>query len=554
MKNNLVPSLILLLCLANANAQIHDPRALAADPLTATGPIAPTLTGLGEHRLEVTANAASQAFFDQGLRLTYGFNHSEALRAFKEAIRLDPNNAMAFWGAALVLGPNLNLPMVPDVVPQAYELIQAAVARKANVSEVEQQYIDALAARYSADPEADRAALDQAYADAMAALASTYPDDTDANTLYAAALMNLSPWDYWYPDGAAKPNTATILGTLENVLELDPKHPGALHYYIHAVEARHPELGEPKADQLRGLMPNAGHMVHMPSHIYMRVGRYADSYEANYLASLADERYIAACKAQGLYALGYYPHNVHFLAWSAMYQGRSKATLDAARRVADKVPEGLDSNTWAAFETFLGQPLYTMVRFGLWDEVDAEPAPPEGARYLQGIWHYAQGMAAVHRGSTRGANRSLKALQRMRRSIVDDEYYIGFATAPLLLEIAELVLEGEILAKRKRYERAIAKLERAVRLEDGLLYNEPPDWYFPVRHILGAVLMEAGLPGEAEVVYWADLKKHPDNGYALFGLRQALEAQGKADLAGVVGAKFDTAFAQSDVALTSSRF
>jgi len=545
---------LLLVLSVTAQAQIHDPRALAADPATASSPIAPVLDGLGEHSHKVTASSESQAFFNQGLRLTYGFNHSEALRAFKEAIRLDPNNAMAYWGWALVLGPNLNLPMVPDVVPQAYQAIQKAMALKDQVSTAEQAYINALATRYSSDPEADRAALDRSYAAAMADLAAAAPEDADANTLYAASLMNLSPWDYWYPDGTAKPDTPNILGSLERAMELDPDHPGALHYYIHAVEARHPQLGEPKADRLVDLMPAAGHMVHMPSHIFMRVGRYADSYQANYLASLADERYIAACKAQGLYALGYYPHNVHFLAWSAMYQGRSKATLAAARRVADKVPEGLDSNTWAAFETFLGQPLYTMVRFGLWDTLDAESAPPEGARYLTGVWHYAQGMAAVHRGRIRNAQRSLRSLKRHRKSLLDEEYYIGFAAAPLLLEIAGEVLEGEIAARRGRYEDAIGKLERAVRLQDTLTYNEPPDWYFPVRHILGAVLMEAELPAEAAVVYWEDLKNHPDNGYALFGLRQALEAQGKTDLAEMVNGKFEAAFNQADVVLTSSRF
>jgi tetratricopeptide (TPR) repeat protein len=545
---------LLFVLSVSAQAQIHDPRAIEADPATANSAIAPVLGGLGDHSHKVTASDESQAFFNQGLRLTYGFNHSEALRAFKEAVRLDPNNAMAYWGWALVLGPNLNLPMVPDVVPQAYEAIQKAVALKDQVSTAEQGYINALATRYSANPEADRAGLDQAYAKAMANLAAAAPEDSDANTLYAAALMNLSPWDYWYPDGAAKPDTPIILGSLERAMELDPKHPGALHYYIHAVEARHPQLGEPKADQLVDLMPGAGHMVHMPSHIFMRVGRYADSYQANYLASLADERYIAACNAQGLYALGYYPHNVHFLAWSAMYQGRSKATLQAARRVAEKVPGGLDSNTWAGFETFLGQPLYAMVRFGLWDALDAEPAPPEAARYLNGVWHYAQGMAAVHRGRVRNAQRSLKSLKRLRKSLLDEEYYIGFASVPVLLEIAGEVLEGEIAARRGRHEDAIGKLERAVRLQDTLTYNEPPDWYFPVRHILGAVLMEAGLPAEAEVVYWEDLKNHPDNGYALFGLRQALEAQGKTDLAEMISGKFEVAFNQADVLLTSSRF
>ena len=539
----------------SAFAQIHDPKALSSDPATSEGPIAPVLQGLGSHEMPISTTVAqSQDFFNQGLRLTYGFNHSEAMRAFKEAARLDPDNAMAYWGWALVLGPNLNLPMVADVVPQAYDAVQRAMARRDGASAKERALIEALAARYSEDPKADRAALDQAYASAMAEVVKAYPRDLDAATLYAASLMNLSPWDYWYPDGTAKPGTNLLLSTLESVIARNEVHPGALHYYIHAVEAVHPARGESAADRLANLMPGAGHMVHMPSHIYMRLGRYADSYQANYLASEADERYIAQCNAQGIYPLGYYPHNVHFLAWSAMFQGRKKATMAAARRVASKIPEDLDSNTWALFETFLAQPLYGMVRFGMWDDIRGEPAPPEEARFMTGVWHYARGLAEVHDGSSRVARRELKALQKLRKSIIDEEYYIGFGAAGNLLGIAENILVAEISAKRKRFEDAVSKLDQAVRLEDGLLYNEPPDWYFPVRHILGAVLLDAGRPAEAEVVYWEDLEKNPNNGFALFGLRQALIAQGKDELAAVVGERYDRAFNQSDVVLTSSRF
>ena len=551
----LIIAVLLAAAFSSAVAQIHDPRALDADPATANSPIAPVLEGLGNHHVPVTTSAAaSQAFFDQGMRLTYGFNHSEAMRAFKEAARLDPDNAMAYWGWALVLGPNLNLPMVPDVVPQAHQAIQRAMALRDRVSDRERALIEALAARYSDDPEADRAPLDQAYANAMAQVVKDFPDDLDAATLYGAAIMNLSPWDYWYPDGLPKPGTELLLSTLESVIARNENHPGALHYYIHAVEAVHPTRGEASADRLATLMPGAGHMVHMPSHIYMRVGRYGDSYQANYLASEADERYIAQCNAQGLYALGYYPHNVHFLAWSAMFQGRKGATMTAARRVASKIPADLDANTWGLFETFLAQPLYAMVRFGMWDEVDAEPRPPEEARFMTGVWHYANGLADVHRGKTRTAQRELKLLRRLRNGIVDEEYYIGFGAAATLLEIAERILAAEIDARRGRYDRAIGHLDRAVRLEDGLLYNEPPDWYFPVRHVLGAVLLEAGRPEEAEVVYWEDLEKNPDNGFALFGLRQSLEAQGKTELAAAISERFDRAFSQADAVLTTSRF
>jgi tetratricopeptide (TPR) repeat protein len=318
----------------------HDERALREDPRLAPGQIAPMLEGLGDlHHPITTASERAQSFFDQGLRLTYGFNHQEALRAFKEAARLDPDAAMAYWGWALVLGPNLNLPMQEEVVAQAFEAMQMAVAARGKVSQPERDYIDALAVRYTDDPEADRAPLDRAYAEAMKTLHEKYPDDTDAATLYAAALMNLSPWNYWNRDGRPRESTPEILETLEWVFETDPEHIGALHYYIHAVEPVDAGRGVEAADLLRGLTPGAGHLVHMPSHIYMQVGRYDDSFSANSQAVLADEGYITQCRAQGIYPLGYYPHNIHFLAWSALMQGRSKVALDASRKVAGKVPD-----------------------------------------------------------------------------------------------------------------------------------------------------------------------------------------------------------------------
>ena len=330
-----------------AHATIHDPRAIEADPAASTEPIAPRLDGLGDHSVNVTtASADSQYFFDQGLRLTYGFNHSEALRSFKEAIRLDPNNAMAYWGWALVLGPNLNLPMQDAVAEQAYAAVQAAMALRESVTARERAYIEALAQRYAPTAPASRADLDKAYADAMAQLVAAYPDDLDATTLYAAALMNLSPWNYWRKDGRPLANTETLIAALEGVIARNPKHPGALHYHIHAVEAVHPTSGERSADALAPLMPGAGHMVHMPSHIYMRVGLYADAYAVNRLASQADSAYIAQCNAQGIYPLNYYPHNLHFLVWAAMFQGRSEAALLGARVVKSKIPVDMHGNAF----------------------------------------------------------------------------------------------------------------------------------------------------------------------------------------------------------------
>lgn len=535
-------------------AIIHDPRAIAADPAVATGAIAPRLAGLGDHAHRVTTSSAqSQYFFNQGLRLTFAFNHSEALRSFKEAVRLDPTNAMAYWGWALVLGPNINLLMQPAVNTQAFDAIQAAMALRDGVSPAERAYIEALSRRYAPVVPDDRGFLDRAYTQAMADLVASYPDDLDAATLYGAALMNLSPWDYWNGDGSPKENTAIILATLQSVVDRNGQHPGALHYYLHTVEAVHPTRGEEAADELLTLMPGAGHMVHMPSHIYMRVGRYADSFEANRRAAESDAGYISQCRAQGIYPLNYYPHNLHFLVWSAMFQGRSEVALAGAREVAQKVPRDMDGNAFGAFETFLSQPLYVMVRFGLWEAILAEPRPAAGNRFATGVWHYARGMAYSNTAHKRQARRALAELQSLRDNLGAD-YGIGFGTAPLLLNIAELLLRGDMAGKAGDFDKALSALERAARLEDSLRYNEPPDWYFPTRHVLGALLIEAGYPREAAVIYWQDLRKNPANGYSLFGLQQALSAQGNDAAAAEVAAQFERAWSQADVELSSSRF
>jgi len=549
--------IILALIAQPAMAKIHDARALATDPLTAEAPIAPKLEGLGDYHFPVTTKSSeSQRFFDQGLSLTYAFNHSEALRAFKEAVRLDQNNAMAYWGWALVLGPNLNLPMVPEVVPQAYRAIQQAVALKDKVSSRERAYIEALAERYTDDPTADRRLFDQAYASAMAKLVARYPDDIDASTLYAASLMNLSPWDYWNLDGSPKGQTVKILETLQSVIDRNPRHPGALHYYIHTVEAHHPERGERPADMLGGLMPGAGHLVHMPSHIYMRIGRYTDSYAANRKAVAADESYITQCRSQGIYPLNYYPHNIHFMAWSAMFQGRSKEALEAARRIVEKVPPELsaDKNTWALYETFLSQPMFVMVRFGMWDKMLAEPKPDLESQFMTGIWHYGRALAYIHTNRLYMARKELQPLSDAGEAMGTVKHYVGFATAETLLTIAEEIVRGELASAKGNTLEGLARLERAVRLEDSLRYNEPPDWYFPVRHFLGAMLLDADRPNEAEVVYAADLRKNPENGYSLFGLKYALEKQGKREDAQAVDKRFDRAWADATHTLTSSRY
>jgi tetratricopeptide (TPR) repeat protein len=557
MRLTIIFLVLLIFSSQTAMAQIHDPRALSADPSTAFKPIAPLLEGLGDHHFPVTTSSPeSQLFFDQGLRLTYAFNHSEALRSFKEAARLDPQNAMAYWGWALVLGPNLNLPMVPDVAPQAYQAAQRAVALSNRTSERERAFIQALAKRYAEDPGADRTRFDLAYAEAMAKLVERFPDDLDAATLYGAALMNLSPWDYWNLDGSPKENTVKVLDTLQSVVDRDPRHAGALHYYIHTVEARHPEKGEQHADMLAGLMPGAGHLVHMPSHIYMRVGRYTDSYAANSRAVSADEGYITQCRSQGIYPLNYYPHNIHFLAWSAMFQGRPEAALEAARKIVAKVPPEISSNknAWALYETFLSQPMFVMVRFGMWNAMMAEPKPDVASQFMTGIWHYGRALAYIHTDQPKQARQELRKLSEALEAMGTVEHYIGFATAKTLMTIAEQIVLGEMAYSEGRVLEGLAHLERAVRLEDGLRYNEPPDWYFPVRHFLGAMLIDAGYPNEAEVVYAADLRKNPENGYSLFGLSQALQRQGRVKEARAFNERFSRAWADASHTLTSSRF
>ena len=386
----------------------------------------------------------------------------------------------------------------------------------------------------------------------MATVATRYPDHLDAATLYADALMNTSPWNYWLPDGQPRPDTPVILRTLESVLAANPEHPGALHLYIHAVEATEPGRAEAAADRLRSLMPGAGHLVHMPSHIYMRVGRYADAYEDNVAAGRADEDYLAQCRAQGIYPLLYYPHNLHFQVWAATFQGRSAVALADARKLAGH--SHLEPDVFGLPELYESQPLFVLTRFGKWDEVLKEPQPPAQARVMNALWHYARGLAYQSQGKSPLAGNELKALRAIAEEPGLKDKYTAFAPTTRLITIAEQVLAAEIAAGSKRFDEAIARLQRAVLLQDGLMYNEPPDWYFPVRHYLGAVLLEAGLPQEAEVVYWQDLALYRENGFSLLGLQQALEAEGRKGEAAGFAERQRKAFARADVQLTSSRF
>jgi tetratricopeptide (TPR) repeat protein len=522
-------------------------------PKSPTGALAPRLQKLGNHVFPVsTKNRQAQLFMNQGLNLSYAFNHAEAGRAYREAERLDPDLAIAFWGEALALGPNINAPMDPANEPKALEVIQKAITLKSKASPREQALIDALVQRYSGRPE-DRKARDRAYADAMREVHLRFPDDQDIAMLYVESVMDLRPWGYWTRDGTPYERTAEIVALTEKVIAANPQHPGALHLYIHLMEAYQAEKAEPAADRLLTLMPAAGHMVHMPAHIYQRVGRYADAERSNELAIAADEDYISQCRAQGLYPMAYYPHNLHFLWFAATADGRSAVAIAAARKAASRV----DDETLKAVPLLAGfrvVPYYALTRFGKWDEMLREPEPPATSAYLRGMWHYARGTAFLGKGRTDSADQEFAKLDEIMADKSLDQPLFSPNTGHMVLSIAKEVLAGEIAAAKKNYDPAIAHLERAVRLEDALVYTEPAEFHFPPRQALGAVLLEANRPAEAETVYWEDLKRNRENGWALFGLMQALKAEGKNEDAALVESRFKKAWARADVKLSSSRF
>jgi tetratricopeptide (TPR) repeat protein len=533
----------------------HYQRSAGSDQAAAPGmPLAPRLQNLGSHTFPVTTTAErAQLFVDQGMNLAYGFNHAEAGRAFSEAARLDPQCAMAFWGQSLVLGPNINAPMNPEDEPKAFELAQKALALKAHTSEREQAYINALATRYTGKP-ADRKTADRAFAHAMSELADDYPDDLDARTIYAESLMDLRPWNYWTRDGQPYEETRDIQKSLGMVLARNPSHPGALHYWIHLWEPTDtPERAEAEADRLLTLMPGAGHIVHMPAHIYMRVGRHLDVVRANQLATQADEDYIAQCRAQRLYPLVYYPHNIHFIWMGATASGQRKVALDAARKLAAAIPDEA-IGTVPILQGFLVVPYWAMVQFGQWDDILADKGPKLDTPFMRGAWRYARAMALVARGRLREADRELLVLKKVLNDpSLDGQVTFSTNSGRAVLRIAPEVVAGEIAARRKNWDAAVLHLDRAVRYEDALIYQEPPDWHAPVRQNLGAVLLAARRPDEAEAVYWEDLRKNPGNGWSLFGLLQALKAQGKADEAALVEQRFREAWKNADVTLLTSR-
>ena len=526
------------------------------EPVDSTRQIAPLFENLGEYTFPVsTDNARAQVFFDQGLRLTFAFNHAEAHRSFMESARLDPANAMAYWGQAYALGPNINDPL-PDQERKeaAWAALQKARAHAGGASEVEQALISALNARYSDDWGADVADLNTAYLEAMKKVRAAFPENADVQTLYAAAAMNTMPWNYWDGDGNPMPETPEARKALEKAIALNPKHPGAHHYYIHMVELPDPDLGVPSAETLAGLMPAAGHLVHMPSHIYIRVGRYRDAVEANLKAIAADEDYISQCYSQGMYPLGYYPHNIHFL-WSASSLiGESSTAIAAARKTAEKVPQG-EMAELHFLQDFASTPLLAYTRFGKWNDILTYPAPSAEIRHLNLMRHYARGLAFVRKGNPQEAREELTAI----KSILEDPETAGivataFNASDRIARIAYEIVAGELAHLEGRPSEAVSHLEKAVEAEDALTYTEPSAWHIPPRQTLGAVLMDLGKYEEAEAVYREDLKRLRQNGWSLYGLFRALEAQGRGSEARAVREEFEKVWQYADISIERSVF
>ena len=513
----------------------------------------PLFDNLGSlHHPITTTSEQAQRYFDQGLRLVYAFNHEEAIRSFEAAAQEDPKAAMPYWGIALALGPNINSAMEKKDEHRAIEMVQKARRLADHVTLEEQAYIDALVTRYMGRKGVKRKGLDEAYAKAMRSVAQRFPEDADAATLFAEALMDLRPWDLWKPDGRPQPGTDEIVATLESVLAQNPDHPGACHYYLHAVEASSQlERALPCAERLPGLMPGAGHLVHMPAHIYMRLGKYHKAVERNQQAVDIDRQYLASRNQTGDYADGYYTHNLHFLWASLAMEGRNVEAMNAARDlVATITTEEARKDRWK--ELYLPTPIFSMIRFGRWEDLLREPPPPKGLRLMEGMWRLGRGLALVATGRLPGAEGEHVVLAGLTKQIRRDRT-TEEKTERALLKIAERVLAGELAARRQHYDDAIRLLEEAIKMEEALPYSEPPLWPLSVRHHLGAVLLLADRPSEAEAVYHADLLRHPDNGWALTGLIQSLQAQQKGDEAAEAEERFKKAWAHADFIPTASR-
>jgi tetratricopeptide (TPR) repeat protein len=522
-----------------------------------SGKKAPLFKGLeGIHFPISTKNIEVQKYFDQGLMLSFGFNHGEAGRSFYEAARQDSNCAMCWWGFAYVLGPNYNAGMEKDNFQRAYEAIQKAKSKSVFCTQKEKDLIKALTFRYNSDTTISRNILDSSYAVAMREVYKKYPDDITLASLFAESLLDLHPWNLWHKNGIMQPWTPEIIAVLEKCLQFDPRHVGANHFYIHAMEmSKHAEAALASANLLRNLVPGSGHLVHMPSHTYIRIGLYHDGVLANQKAVLLDSLYVEACHAQGVYPLAYYPHNYHFIAACATLCGESKIAMEGAFATSEHAHKKLlREPAWSTLQHYYSIPWYVEVKLGLWKDILHSPAPEKDLKYPLIVWHYAQGMAMLSENNILEAKSHLIEMKNiMADSAMKNLTIWGINTVFDLCMIASKTLHGEIYAKEKNYSNAISILKEAIAAEDALNYDEPPDWFFSIRHNLGAVLIEAGRFQEAINVYERDLEIYPENGWALKGLISVYEKLGDTKNYEDVKRRFEKSWQYSDIKISSSR-
>ncbi len=523
----------------------------AAEPVAKV----PLYDGLGNFSRKVTTRSAeAQRYFDQGLCFLYAFNHDEAIRSFEQAAKLDADCAMAWWGIAIANGPHINNPLVPlERAKTAWEAIAKARGRADSGTSIEKALLEALVKRYADLQPEDRKPLDEAYAAAMREVYRKYSDDADVGALFAEALMDLSPWDLWTADGQPQPGTDEVVAVLESVLAKAPNHPLALHLYIHAVEASlHPDKANAPADRLRNLQPGLGHLVHMPSHIDVRQGRWQASILANEKAITADKRYREQSPEQGFYNV-YMAHNHHMLAYSAMMCGQSKLAIASINEMARGIPRKWLEENVAVADGFTAMPLEVLVRFGMWDEVLDAPEPPEFLPIARALRHVARGIAHAASDQISDAKREQLNFAAARQKVPEGAA-VGNNTAENVLAIANHLLAGEILYREGQVESSVAELRKAAAIEDTLRYSEPPDWIHPVRHALGATLLKERRAAEAEKVYREDLARQPNNGWSLYGLAQSLHLQNKHAEAATIDARFAEVWKDADIKITSSCF
>ncbi|MCG3125437.1 MAG: hypothetical protein CHACPFDD_00257 [Phycisphaerae bacterium] len=513
----------------------------------------PLFEGMGRHHRAIkTSSALAHRYFNQGLTWAYAFNHDEAIRSFRDVLRQDPDCAMAYWGIALCNGPHINNPVVPPArSKEAWEALQQALARKDSVGAVDQALIMALSHRYAAQPPEDRRALDEAYAAAMREVWYSHRDDADVGALYAEAMMDLQPWDLWSPEGAPKGNTTEIVAVLEEVIDKSPEHPGALHFYIHAVEASPaPERALLAANRLRELVPAAGHLVHMPAHIDVRTGNWAEASDANERAIRADAHYRGLSPKQDFYRV-YMAHNHHFLAYAAMMEGRSMKAIEAARAMIAGIPASYVAQNGALVDPYSAIVYEVLMRFGRWSDVLNEPRPPADLPITTALWRFARAVSYAAKGLIDDAQREQVEF-RAAVARVPDGAMMAMNPADVVLSIAEHMLAGEIAYRRGYLDQAERELREAIRIEDTLRYMEPPDWVQPVRHTLAAILLEAGRTSDAEVLYREDLQRWPENGWSLYGLGRCLRARGADDEAAQIEQRFARAWRRADIKIAAS--